>query len=753
MTGVGIATVIGVPFIAALATLVLTPRWAGRVALLAALVVVAAAVPAWLALTDAVQLIPLPWMSSFAGGMSFRVDRIGLFFVLLVGGIGVAVVQYSRAYVAAAEAPGFWPLLLVFMGAMGGLALSDSLLLFFVFWELTTLSSALLIALHVDEREARLGALRAFIITGGGGLCLLAGAALIAVRTGTWSLAELAARAPEVIADPLHVPALLLMLLGAFAKSAQFPLHAWLPGAMAAPAPVSAYLHSATMVKAGILLLGRLFPIFATSPLWLPVLVAVGLTTFVVGGWNAMRSNDLKQLLAHSTVSNLGMLTAMYGLYSRIGAAGELVGILNHALYKSALFLLVGWLEKATGTRDFSLLDREHWIRHAPFGGALIGVGALAMAGFPLLLGFVGKESFLAGVLSETGPYRWPMLAAAGLGAAFGVAAALKLFIGTFWGTVHPALDRAPHRHHLSPWLLAVPAVLLVPQLIGGLAPGAVVRAVAGPSTGAEWGTTPAFWHYLDGLLAVGLGIIALGCGLFLARDRLARLRRGPSVQAIYDGVGAAVLGACHRLSHAVQAGGHSRHAMIILVAAVAAAAPGLWAAQWPQAEWSGFHPAWLAAALVTVGAVLAAGAADRTTALVLMAVSGYGLALFYVMLHAPDLALTQALVETVSLILLLLIFRRLPPMRAERIRPPRLAVAAAVGLVFALVTWTAAGSQPRDPSGARQAALAKPAGHGANAVNVILVDIRGADTLGEIAVLGTAALAAIVLLRRRRET
>ena len=348
----------------------------------------------------AATTVSVPWIPSAGVSADLVWDHHGAFFVLLIAGVGLGVVQYSRAYFGPKSSPRYWSTLLAFMGAMLGIVVSDSLVLLFVFWELTTVTSALLIAGDPADPAARAGAIRAFLVTDAGGLAMLAGVVLIGERAGTYVLSELAARADVIVARDDHVLPLALLLTGAFAKSAQFPFHFWLPGAMSAPAPVSAYLHSATMVKAGIFLMGRLFPVFHASPLWRPVLVAVGLFTFVIAGLQAVRAWDLKKLLAWSTVAYLGVLTALYGLYARAGTRGELVSIANHALYKSALFLLVGWMEKVTGTRDLSVLKNEHWFAREPFAGVLIGVGAFAMAGAPLVLGFISKEILFEALLA-----------------------------------------------------------------------------------------------------------------------------------------------------------------------------------------------------------------------------------------------------------------------------------------------------------------------------------------------------------------
>jgi multicomponent K+:H+ antiporter subunit A len=361
--------IIGAPFVAAALALLLARRsmaLAGWLALVPPALVVVLGVPLWREVAaGGMHVLPLDWFPSLGMSANLRVDRLGAFFILLIGIVGLGVVQYARHYLGDKATGGFWALLLAFMGSMLGIVSSDSLILLFVFWEATTITSALLIGMDFGNSESRRGAITAFLVTGVGGLALLAGVVLLGQIGGSYDLSTLAERSEAILAHPRSTPALLLLLLGAFTKSAQFPFHFWLPGAMAAPAPVSAYLHSATMVKAGVFLLGRLFPIFHQAEIWLPLLATVGLTTFLVAGWNAVRAYDLKQLLAHSTVAYLGVLTALYGFYARVGLQGEILNILNHALYKSSLFLLIGWVEKAMGTRDLAILGRERWYRAA----------------------------------------------------------------------------------------------------------------------------------------------------------------------------------------------------------------------------------------------------------------------------------------------------------------------------------------------------------------------------------------------------
>jgi multicomponent K+:H+ antiporter subunit A len=751
-----LAWTIAVPFLGAALVLFLSPRWAGRVALLPPVLVLFIMLPRWSEVSGgASTTLPIEWLPSVGITANLRLDRLGAFFVLLVAGVGLGVVQYSRAYLGSKGKPAYWATLLAFMGAMIGVVLSDSLVLLYVFWELTTIASALLIGMDFTDPEARSGAIRAFLVTGAGGLAMLAGVVLLGQMAGTYNLSDLAPRAGEIVANPAHVTALLLLLAGAFTKSAQFPFHFWLPGAMAAPAPVSAYLHSATMVKGGVFLMGRLFPVFHASPAWQPILVTVGLTTFVVAGWDAVRAWDLKKLLAYSTVAYLGVLTALYGLYARAGTRGELLSIANHALYKSSLFLLVGWMEKVTGTRDLSVLKREHWFRREPVAGVLIGFGAAAMAGFPFVFGFVSKEVLFEALLTDRSPAGMVALVAAVVGGALAVAYALKLFVSSFWGPDIPPEDRGHPRHQLSPWLLVVPLILLTPQVIGGVAPGPLGSLL---EPGAERLGWLAVWHHVDALFAVSLITIALGAGGYLLWRRHAKPPSEPETQILSDRISEAILRLSGWVGRAVQSGGLPRYlaVMLLFAAAASCAAVALGNGLGATGTWGpDLGVACLPAFMIVAGAALTPFGTSRVARVVTMAVAGYGVAVFYIVFRAPDLVLTQVLVETVSLILLLLVFRRLPRLAPDaRPRGVRIAHAAVAGTVAALaatLAWSTGVHPPSAPAGADQLALSLPEAHGRNVVNVILVDFRGADTLGEITVLAVAALG-VAALRPRRE-
>jgi multicomponent K+:H+ antiporter subunit A len=755
-----LALIIGAPFLVALLALLLAQRsveWAGRAALLAPATVVALGIPLWREATDgAVRVVPLELLPALGMSANLRVDQLGMFFVLLIGIIGLGVVQYARHYMGAKATGGFWALLLAFMGSMLGIVLADSLILLFLFWEMTTITSALLIGLEFEQEESRRGAVQAFLVTGLGGLALLGGIVLLGQLAGSYELSVLAERSEAILADPLYLAPFLLMLLGAFTKSAQFPFHFWLPGAMAAPAPISAYLHSATMVKAGIFLLGRMFPIFGEAPLWFPILATVGLTTFLVAGWNAIRAFDLKQLLAWSTVAYLGVLTALYGYYAYAGLQGELLNILNHALYKSSLFLLIGWVEKTMGTRDLRVLERERWISREPLGAALIGIGAFAMAGLPFLLGFMSKEVFVYALLGDT-PGRLLALGIAVAASALAFGYAAKLFVGTFWGSEPPVTDRGYPRKKISPWLLAVPAVLLVPQVVGGVVPGWFLGGVLEP--GVEWPAGLAFWHYLDAALAVSLSAFTLGALLFLGWRRVAALPELPGPISASNGLAQGALDLSAWFSRAVQRGGHPRFVALTLVAALAAVGAVLWplvdTLTLPQAIGPDFELAWLPSVAIVGAALLTLIVPKRIPKVVMMAVVGYGMAVFYVMYRAPDLALTQLLVETVSLILLLLIFRRMPELGADRRSGGQKALhgllAGGVGLVMGGLVWAAGMYDAANRAGMEQLARSYPDAKGRNVVNVILVDFRGVDTFGEIAVLAIASLGAAALLLNTR--
>jgi len=745
------------PFAAALTTACLsTPnqKLAGILAILPPLIATILGTILWreVALSEPI-IIPIQWIPAIGLNANLRLDRLGCFFVILIGSIGLAIVQYSRHYFKASPPKNYWPLLLAFMGSMLGLILSDSLVLLYAFWEATTVSSALLIGLDTKSPLARRGAIQAFLVTGLGGLSLLAGIILIGMIGGTFNLSELANRSQDIISNPVHTVALFLIAIGAFTKSAQWPFHFWLPGAMSAPAPISAYLHSATMVNAGVFLLGRFVPILGDSELWRPLLSTVGITTFLIGSWLAFRAFDLKQLLAYSTVAYLGILTSLYAYAPETGSKGELLHFANHALYKSSLFLMLGWFEKIAGTRNISTLDDQLWFPRLPFGAILFCTAALAMSGGPFLLGFESKKLFFESVV---GSARLPIVGiAVFIASVLTVATALKLSVSTFWGTKQPPMPSVPP----SAWLIALPTALLVPQLIGGLLPGDLFTDIFGPA--AQWPGGFAFWSELDLTTAIKLSILGFGIVLYLVWRHIARL---PDIQKM-DVIASHIANKTLRFStwtgQVLQAGGHPRYLAVTFgltaFLAVSVMIGSNASFQWQNNQFFTLDStmALMPAALVTIGSLLALFLKARTSKLVALALSGYGLALFYVIYRAPDLALTQVLAETVSLILLLLAFMGLPKLvqdeRHQWQRVIHAAVATSVGLVVAGVTFLAGQITPNERAGAIHASMALPEGGGRNIVNVILTDFRAGDTLIEIAVLVVSALGVIALLHQRR--
>lgn len=749
--------IIGLPFCLALIALVMPLRWVGAVALLAPAGVFAMAVRYWPEVAaGSTQIVPIGGLPDLFS-LNLRVDQLGIFFVLLTAGIGLATVQYARGYFGEKSSRLFWSALLAFMGAMIGLALADSLILLFVFWEVTTITSFLLIGMHFDEEGSRQGAVQSFLVTGAGGLALLAGIALIGGRAGTFDLSALAAQKETILADPMHRIGLVLMLLGALTKSAQFPFHFWLPGAMAAPTPVSAFLHSAAMVKAGILLIGRLLPVFGESELWLPVLTTVGLATYVITGWLALRATDLKELLAFSTAGFLGLITAFYGYAGRDGSSAEFLHILNHATYKAALFFLVGWLDKASGTRDLGLLESQRWWSRSRPAAVLFGIGTLAMAGLPMTLGFMSKEEFYEIVMGGKFERLTPALVAVIVGSSLMVAYSLKIFIGVFFGSHLPSAEKGVPPEKRSSWLLTVPGILLTVQVVGGLVPNWLLSEVLSP--GHEWPASPAIWHYVDALLVISLVSYAAGLALFFGWQAARRMPEVPGPTVAAETLSNGTIALAEWWTRVAQEGGHPRYLSVILLTFVAAGMLGLGyggasladlVGPWGPDSFVGLIPA----LMIVTAAVFLLVLRRRIAKLIMLTVAGYGTVVVYMIYQAPDLALTQILTEAVALILLLLIFRQLPDLgpdpRSNRQKVVHGTVSALVGLTLACLTWGAASHSPSERAGAEHLRLSRSEALGENVVNVILTDFRAVDTLGEIVVLALAALGVVVLYRAK---
>jgi len=703
-----------------------------------------------------------PWIPDLGLVASFRLDGFGLLFALLILVIGLLVVVYARYYLAPEDSQErFYGLLLLFMGAMLGVVLSENLLLLVTFWELTSLSSFLLIGFWRHEAEARRGARLALMITGAGGLALLAGVLLLGHVVGSFELTQVLASGALVKAHPLYETILVLVLLGAFTKSAQFPFHFWLPHAMAAPTPVSAYLHSATMVKAGIFLLGRLFPALAGTETWFYVVSGVGLTTQLFASYVALFRHDLKGLLAYSTVSHLGLVTLLFGLGTPLGEIAAVFHIINHAVFKASLFMAAGIIDHETGTRDMRRLSGL--ARYMPWTAALATIAAGAMAGVPLLNGFLSKEMFFAETFQVQwlGPWYWLLPVAATLAGIFTVAYSTRFVHDVFFGPAPQGLPKTPHE---PPRWMKVPVEILVGLcLLVGLTPAITVdpllRAAAGAVLQAPLPEfSLALWHGFN--LPVLMSVVALAGGAIVYFTRRYHFDLHGYQQKPVDGRAISELGVARAVHGArwlvERVANHSlqRYVLLLVLAALVLGVSG--ARGLTLTGTASLTPPDGLAVLITAALVITCIAATmlhtkRLLALVLVGVVGLAVSLAFVRLSAPDLALTQLLVEIVTVLLLLLAMYFMPaesPRESSRPRQVRdVAVAVVAGGAMSALAWALL-TRPLDTIAWYYLENAKPEGGGYNVVNVILVDFRGFDTLGEITVLGVAAVGILALLQ-----
>ncbi|NBC96190.1 MAG: DUF4040 domain-containing protein, partial [Deinococcus-Thermus bacterium] len=694
----------------------------------------------------------IEWMPQIGLRATFRLDGLGLMFGVMILGIGLLIQLYARYYLTRSDPFGqFFTYLMLFQGAMLGIVLSDNVLMLLVFWELTSLSSFLLIGYWRHLPEGRQGARMALTVTGMGGLALIGGMLLLAEAAGSYELSEILARGDVVKDSPLYVPALLLILLGAFTKSAQFPFQFWLPHAMAAPTPVSAYLHSATMVKAGIFLMARLWPVLAGTPEWFGLVATIGLITMVIGAAIAIFKDDLKALLAFSTVSHLGLITMLLGFGTPGAAAVAMLHIANHVLFKAALFMTAGIVDHETHTRDAKRLGGLLWLM--PVTGTIAIVTALSMAGIPPLNGFYSKELMLEEAAHTTwAGSGWALAALATLGALFSVAYSFRYAGHVFLG---PVRDDYPHKPHDPNFgFYAAPALLALGVVAAGLFPNATVgpikNAAAAAVTNGAYSVYPIkIWHGLTPALLMSVIAVAGGAALLAAYRPLARLwaARGPfHAKDAFDAVIGGCVGAARRVTETMHDGAITRYLAIFTLASLGAGVLAFVS----QEVAPGTRPL-LPVTFVTVtgwallvAATLAMLALHRRRLLMLVLVGIIGLvvSLAFVQLSAPDLALTQVSVEIVAIILLLLALNFLPRTCPEPDPLPRRirdgVIASATGLGVGLLSW-AIMTREFDTISGYFLDNAKPGGGGTNVVNVILVDFRGFDTFGEIIVLGIA--------------
>ncbi len=700
----------------------------------------------------------IAWLPQLGLSASFFLDGLGLLFAGMILGVGLLITLYARFYLSGDDPMGqFYAYLLLFQGAMLGIVISDNILLLLIFWELTSLSSFLLIGYWNHLPEGRQGARMALAVTGGGGLAMIGGMLILGNIAGSYDLTDILGQGDAIRASEWYLPALILILLGAFTKSAQFPFHFWLPHAMAAPTPVSAYLHSATMVKAGVFLMARMWPVLSGTEAWFYIVATTGLITMVLGAVIALFKDDLKALLAFSTVSHLGLMTMLLGFGTKAAAIAAVFHVINHLTFKAALFMTAGIVDHEAHTRDIRRLGGL--ARLMPVTAAIGTITALSMAGIPLFNGFLSKEMMLeeaSHTLWFENPWIVPVLAT--VGALFSVAYSLRFIFHVFGG---PVRDDYPSRPHDPPFgMYAAPAVLTLLVVLIGVAPflaEPVVTMAANAVTGADLHPHLKLWHGITPALFMSMSAVAGGIVLLVLHhplDRGWRAAPRPEAKAIFDAILARLVAVSNSLTAGLHNGAISRYLAIFVVATVALGyaaftGGGLAAATRPMLPVPPVAVVgWLM--LVVATALVVVNHRARFKALVLIGVIGLTISGGFVYLSAPDLALTQIAVETVTIMLLLLALHFMPKTTpAEsgtglRLRDGAIALVAGgavATLAFAFMT--------RDFSTISDFHLANAykGGGGHNVVNVILVDFRGYDTYGEIIVLGIAGLTIFALL------
>ncbi|MFO7856154.1 MAG: monovalent cation/H+ antiporter subunit A [Paracoccaceae bacterium] len=699
----------------------------------------------------------LEWLPQLGLSASFFLDGLGLLFAGMILGMGLLITLYARFYLSGEDPMGqFYTYLLLFQGAMLGIVVSDNILLLLIFWELTSLSSFLLIGYWKHLPEGRQGARMALAVTGAGGLAMIGGMLILGEIVGSYQLTDILASGDAIRASEWYMPALILILLGAFTKSAQFPFHFWLPHAMAAPTPVSAYLHSATMVKAGVFLLARLWPALSGTDAWFYLVTATGLVTMVLGASIALFKDDLKALLAYSTVSHLGLLTMLLGFGTRFAAIAAVFHIINHLTFKAALFMTAGIVDHETHTRDVKRLGGLAGAMPITF--AIGGVAALSMAGIPLFNGFLSKEMMLEEAV-HVGGLAVPLLAT--LGALLSVAYSFRFIAHVFLG---PERDDYPSKPHDPPFgMWAAPGLLAFMVLLIGILPATTAGPLVAAAGGAVIGDAEMpyyslkIWHGFNLPLLLSVVAVAGGAAVLLRHDRLERRWREtprPEAKAIFDRLVAEAVRWTRTITEYAHDGAISRYLAILVGASVALGLVAWWGGgvgprtRDPLPIPTAVVAGWLALLVATAATVLSHR--RRFRALVLVGVVGLMISGGFVYLSAPDLALTQISVETVTIMLLLLALHFLPketPVESDRaLRLRDGAVALSAGIAVAALAYVFL-LRDVDVISDYHLANSYEGGGGTNVVNVILVDFRGYDTYGEIIVLGIAGLIIYALM------
>lgn len=731
------------------------------------------------------------WIPSLGINFAAKMDGLGLLFALLISGIGSLVVLYSIFYLAKEKEQlgSFYVYLLLFMGAMLGVVLSDNLIVMYGFWELTSISSFLLIGYWYHREKSRYGAQKSMLITVFGGLAMLGGIVLLYLMTGSFSISENIEQSTGLIEHPLFIPALLCFLLGAFTKSAQFPFHIWLPDAMEAPTPVSAYLHSATMVKAGIYLVARMSPVFAESPVWLWLVAGFGIVTLFWGSFSAVKQTDLKSILAFSTVSQLGLIMSLLGVGAAalhyegindniftVATTAAVFHLINHATFKGSLFMMVGIIDHETGTRDIRKLGGLMHVMPISFTLAIIG--AFSMAGLPPFNGFLSKEMFFTGMVNilqmdlyslSTWGLVFPVLA--WIASVFTFIYSMKLVFRTFTGTYKPeGLKKKPHEAPLG--MLISPVVLGSLVIIFGLFPNILSHNLISPAMASilpsllpEGGTYDvhiSFWHGPNIELFMTIGVVILGILLYRTLPKWEQVYQSLpekfTLNKLYDKGIDWIQAGSFKLTRFYM-NGYIRTYLVyiftffILILGYTLYKKDAFVIDTAHVSQIGFYEI-LLSLLIVVATITILFAKSRLTSIILLGAVGYTVALFFVVFRAPDLALTQLVIETVSVALFLLCFYHLPKLKKEESKIPfkltNALISIGVGAIVTIIALSSYSTKLFDSITQFYVDNTYTRAAGKNMVNVILVDFRGFDTLFEICVLAIASLGIFVMIKLR---
>lgn len=730
------------------------------------------------------------WIPSLGIHIDFYVDGLGLLFALLITGIGSLVVLYSVFYLSKEKEKlnQFYVFLLLFMGAMLGVVLSDNLIVLYSFWEFTSLSSFLLIGYWNERERSRYGAQKSLLITVLGGLSLLGGIILLSIMGNTFSIRELIAQTGELMDHSLFIPALLLVLLGAFTKSAQFPFHIWLPDAMEAPTPVSAYLHSATMVKAGIYLVARLSPIFAESGLWFWLVSIAGLITLFWGSFSAIKQTDLKGILAFSTISQLGLIMSLLGLgaaalhYDSLGeniylaaTVAAVFHLINHATFKGSLFMVAGIIDHETGTRDIRKLGGL--MQLMPITFTVAAIGAFSMAGLPPFNGFLSKEMFLASMVHvlelnifnmETWGILFPVIA--WVASVFTFIYSMIVVLKPFTGKLQlQLLDKKPHEAPIG--MLISPIILASLVIIFGIFPNLLSSSIIEPAVasiqpslaGPDFQVHIEFWHGFEPEFWMTVGIIAFGIILYKTFPRWQKIHQWIperlSLNALYDNGIKGLERSASSVMKFLMTGSIRTYLLSIFLFFILSLGFTLYWKDAFKLDTGNLAPIGLyelvLAAIIVISSIAILFARSRLTSIIILGAVGYTISLFFVLLRAPDLALTQLVIETISVSLFLLCFFHLPLMASRKeermtFKLNNALISIGVGVIVTLIALSAHSNKLFDSISSYYLENAYKEAGGKNVVNVILVDFRGLDTMFEISVLSIAALGIFAMIKLR---